>query len=153
MPGLLGAAVDGRDRRRCPVCGLTCGRITRSGDAKPIPRDYCHVASLDSVQRRTSTGIELANPAAFRTAESRAMELPDKLLDLIYDAAAEQELWRSVLTEIADLTKSQGAAHGAASANRSSSDASRALMTTGANGHAMANAGSSKRTPRASSST
>jgi DNA-binding CsgD family transcriptional regulator len=35
-------------------------------------------------------------------------ELPDKLLDLIYDAATEQELWRSVLTEIADLTNSQG---------------------------------------------
>jgi DNA-binding CsgD family transcriptional regulator/PAS domain-containing protein len=32
----------------------------------------------------------------------------DRLLDLIYDAATEQELWRSVLTEIADLTKSQG---------------------------------------------
>jgi hypothetical protein len=31
-------------------------------------------------------------------------ELPERLLDLIYDAATEQELWRSVLTEIADLT-------------------------------------------------
>jgi DNA-binding CsgD family transcriptional regulator/PAS domain-containing protein len=35
-------------------------------------------------------------------------EPPDKLLDLIYDAATDQELWRSVLTEIADLTGSQG---------------------------------------------
>jgi DNA-binding CsgD family transcriptional regulator len=34
----------------------------------------------------------------------------DRLLDLIYDAATEQELWRSALTEIADLTGSQGAA-------------------------------------------
>ncbi len=32
----------------------------------------------------------------------------DWLLDLIYDAAAEPELWRSVLTEIADRTNSQG---------------------------------------------
>jgi DNA-binding CsgD family transcriptional regulator/PAS domain-containing protein len=32
----------------------------------------------------------------------------DKLLDLIYDAATENELWRHVLTEIADLTHSQG---------------------------------------------
>jgi DNA-binding CsgD family transcriptional regulator/PAS domain-containing protein len=35
-------------------------------------------------------------------------EVPEALLDLIYDAATEQELWRSVLTEIADLTGSQG---------------------------------------------
>src|SRR5262245_35571055 len=33
----------------------------------------------------------------------------DGLLDRIYDAATEQELWCSVLTEIADLTGSQGA--------------------------------------------
>jgi DNA-binding CsgD family transcriptional regulator len=32
----------------------------------------------------------------------------DKLLDLIYDAATEHELWRHVLTEIADITHSQG---------------------------------------------
>src|SRR5262245_21387602 len=32
----------------------------------------------------------------------------DRLRDLIYDAATEQELWRSVLTEIADITGSQG---------------------------------------------
>ena len=35
-------------------------------------------------------------------------ELPDKLLDLIYDAATEHDLWVSVLTEIADLTNGQG---------------------------------------------
>lgn len=40
----------------------------------------------------------------------RVIEPSDKLLDLIYDAASEQELWRSVLTEIADLTGSQGGA-------------------------------------------
>jgi DNA-binding CsgD family transcriptional regulator/PAS domain-containing protein len=34
----------------------------------------------------------------------------DRLLDLIYDAATEQDLWRAVLTEIADLTGSQGGA-------------------------------------------
>jgi DNA-binding CsgD family transcriptional regulator/PAS domain-containing protein len=34
-------------------------------------------------------------------------ELPERLLDLIYDAATDQELWRSVLTEIADLTNGQ----------------------------------------------
>jgi DNA-binding CsgD family transcriptional regulator len=34
----------------------------------------------------------------------------DRLLDLIYDAATEQELWRPVLTEIADRTGSQSAA-------------------------------------------
>jgi DNA-binding CsgD family transcriptional regulator len=39
---------------------------------------------------------------------SRAIELTDKLLDRIYDAVTEQDLWRSVLTEIADLTNSQG---------------------------------------------
>lgn len=38
----------------------------------------------------------------------RVAEPPDKLLDLIYDAATEQELWRSVLTEIADHLNSQG---------------------------------------------
>jgi DNA-binding CsgD family transcriptional regulator len=32
----------------------------------------------------------------------------EKLLDLIYDAAAENDLWRGVLTAIADLTNSQG---------------------------------------------
>ena len=32
----------------------------------------------------------------------------EKLLDLIYDAAAENDLWRSALTAIADLTGSQG---------------------------------------------
>jgi DNA-binding CsgD family transcriptional regulator len=32
----------------------------------------------------------------------------EKILDLIYDAAADEVLWRSVLTEIADLTRSQG---------------------------------------------
>jgi len=37
----------------------------------------------------------------------RLKEPSDKLLDLIYDAATEQDLWRSVLTGIADLTGSQ----------------------------------------------
>lgn len=32
----------------------------------------------------------------------------EKVLDLIYDAAAENDLWRDVLTAIADLTNSQG---------------------------------------------
>jgi DNA-binding CsgD family transcriptional regulator len=32
----------------------------------------------------------------------------EKILNLIYDAAAEEGLWRSVLTGIADLTRSQG---------------------------------------------
>jgi DNA-binding CsgD family transcriptional regulator len=32
----------------------------------------------------------------------------DRLLDLIYDAATENGLWRSVLTEVADITGSQG---------------------------------------------
>jgi len=32
----------------------------------------------------------------------------EKILNLIYDAAADNELWRSALTEIADLTQSQG---------------------------------------------
>ena len=36
------------------------------------------------------------------------IELPDRLLDAVYDAATDQELWRSVLTQIADLTGSQG---------------------------------------------
>jgi DNA-binding CsgD family transcriptional regulator/PAS domain-containing protein len=35
-------------------------------------------------------------------------EPTEKLLDLIYDAAAENDLWRDVLTAIADLTRSQG---------------------------------------------
>lgn len=35
-------------------------------------------------------------------------EPSDELLDRIYDAAVEQELWPSVLAEIADLTNSQG---------------------------------------------
>ncbi|MBR1121420.1 helix-turn-helix transcriptional regulator [Bradyrhizobium lablabi] len=32
----------------------------------------------------------------------------ETILNLVYDAAAEEELWSSVLTEIADLTRSQG---------------------------------------------
>jgi DNA-binding CsgD family transcriptional regulator len=32
----------------------------------------------------------------------------EKILDLIYDAASENELWSQVLTEVADLTRSQG---------------------------------------------
>jgi DNA-binding CsgD family transcriptional regulator len=36
------------------------------------------------------------------------IEPPDKLLDLIYDAATEPELWCSALTVMADLTGSQG---------------------------------------------
>jgi DNA-binding CsgD family transcriptional regulator len=35
-------------------------------------------------------------------------EPTEKLLDLIYDAAAENDLWRDVLKAIADLTRSQG---------------------------------------------
>jgi len=35
-------------------------------------------------------------------------EPPDKLLDLIYDAATEQELWTSALIQIADMTGSLG---------------------------------------------
>ena len=37
-----------------------------------------------------------------------SVDLSDKLLDLVYDAATEPELWSSVLTEISDLTGSQG---------------------------------------------
>jgi DNA-binding CsgD family transcriptional regulator len=37
-----------------------------------------------------------------------ASDHTEKLLDLIYDAATDNELWRHVLTAIADLTKSQG---------------------------------------------
>jgi DNA-binding CsgD family transcriptional regulator len=39
---------------------------------------------------------------------SFSVDLSDKLLDLVYDAATEPELWSSVLTEISDLTGSQG---------------------------------------------
>src|SRR5215475_6566200 len=39
---------------------------------------------------------------------SRVVELPEKLLDLIYDAATDEELWTPALTEIADLTGSVG---------------------------------------------
>jgi DNA-binding CsgD family transcriptional regulator len=38
----------------------------------------------------------------------RTIEYPDRLLDAIYDSASEPELWPSVLTQIADLTGSQG---------------------------------------------
>ena len=37
-----------------------------------------------------------------------AGERIEKVLDLIYDAAAENDLWRDVMTAIADLTNSQG---------------------------------------------
>jgi len=39
---------------------------------------------------------------------SGAIDLPEKLLDLIYDAATDEELWTPTLTEIADLTDSVG---------------------------------------------
>ena len=32
----------------------------------------------------------------------------DRLLDLVYDAALDNELWRAVLAELADATHSQG---------------------------------------------
>jgi hypothetical protein len=34
------------------------------------------------------------------------MELPDKLLDQIYDAATEEDLWTPALIQIADMTGS-----------------------------------------------
>ena len=39
---------------------------------------------------------------------SRVIKPPDKLLDLIYDAATDEELWTPALTGIADLTDSIG---------------------------------------------
>jgi DNA-binding CsgD family transcriptional regulator len=36
------------------------------------------------------------------------IELPDELLNLIYDAAAEEELWPQAMIDIADLTRSLG---------------------------------------------
>ena len=39
---------------------------------------------------------------------SCAVELPDKLLDLIYDAATDEELWTPALIQIADMTGSLG---------------------------------------------
>jgi DNA-binding CsgD family transcriptional regulator len=39
---------------------------------------------------------------------SRVTEPPDKLLDVIYDAATEEELWTSALIQIADMTGSLG---------------------------------------------
>jgi DNA-binding CsgD family transcriptional regulator/PAS domain-containing protein len=83
------------------------GHITQAGEAKSIAWNYCHIAALGSCSAQVVIGIELAAPAA-SCRESRVTELPDKFLDLIYDAATERELWRSVLTEIADLTGSQG---------------------------------------------
>jgi DNA-binding CsgD family transcriptional regulator len=38
----------------------------------------------------------------------RVIEPSDQLLDLIYDAATEPDMWRTVMTQIADLTGSQG---------------------------------------------
>jgi hypothetical protein len=37
-----------------------------------------------------------------------AIEPPDELLNLIYDAAAEEELWPQAMIDIADLTGSLG---------------------------------------------
>jgi DNA-binding CsgD family transcriptional regulator/PAS domain-containing protein len=37
-----------------------------------------------------------------------SIELSDRFLDLVYDAATEPELWSSVLTELSDVTGSQG---------------------------------------------
>jgi hypothetical protein len=37
-----------------------------------------------------------------------SIDLSDRFLDLVYDAATEPDLWSSVLTEISDLTGSQG---------------------------------------------
>jgi hypothetical protein len=39
---------------------------------------------------------------------SRVIEPSDKLLDLIYDAATEPEMWTSALIQIADMTGSLG---------------------------------------------
>ena len=36
------------------------------------------------------------------------VSIDDRFLDLVYDAATEPELWSSVLTEISDVTGSQG---------------------------------------------
>jgi DNA-binding CsgD family transcriptional regulator len=50
------------------------------------------------------------NPTAKKLSELLGIsgDPTEKLLDLIYDAAAENDLWRNVLTAIADLTHSQG---------------------------------------------
>ena len=53
-------------------------------------------------------------PAGEATAAGRVLQVNpsgeqiEKVLDLIYDAAAENDLWSNVLTAIADLTNSQG---------------------------------------------
>jgi DNA-binding CsgD family transcriptional regulator/PAS domain-containing protein len=65
-------------------------------------------ASIDvrcslSVAAKSSVGIEDEQRIL-----SPVTDPSEKLLNLIYDAATEQELWRSVLTEIADRTGSQG---------------------------------------------
>jgi hypothetical protein len=64
-----------------------------------MPPDYCHIAPVLNLLRLHSIG---------RGVLPRVLEPSDQLLDLIYDAATEQELWRTVMTEIADLTGSQG---------------------------------------------
>src|SRR4030088_880057 len=47
-------------------------------------------------------------PSTMDRAMVAASEPPDELLNLIYDAATEEELWTSALTNIADLTGSLG---------------------------------------------
>jgi DNA-binding CsgD family transcriptional regulator len=49
-----------------------------------------------------------ATAASGNTQVNPSGERIEKVLDLIYDAAAENDLWRDVLTAIADLTNSQG---------------------------------------------
>lgn len=77
----------------------------------------------EAMMERSAFGVECAERLPrggggapgdlFPTTTVCPMAVPEKSLDLlldrIYEAATEQELWRSVLTEIADRTGSQGA--------------------------------------------
>jgi hypothetical protein len=48
-------------------------------------------------------------PMIEEAALPRVTEPPEKLLDPIYDAATEQELWSSALIQIADMTAASAA--------------------------------------------
>src|SRR5712672_2358042 len=61
---------------------------------------------MTSLDRACSRG--LASSSGRGSAVTLSSDRIEKVLDLIYDAAAENDLWPHALTAIADLTRSEG---------------------------------------------
>src|SRR5215218_5515126 len=77
-----------------PAAFTGSNRLPRRGKASG-----CSLCQPGQRSRRSATQGDLTMLAGEQT---------EKLVDLIYDAALDNDLWREVLTQIADLTESEG---------------------------------------------